>query len=141
MMTTQYKVIEEIRVKTKSGEKTITPGQIIKLAPSKALQLIEGGKLKPLPEDVTETISQKQPSPPTPYQPNPPTRGQESAWKNPYPQGSQEGRRETLMAVMEAVWTSESNGIISKVLGGQAKLADFKKATEQWARICVKEGA
>lgn len=50
-----------------------------------------------------------------------------------------EARRESLLAVMEAVWTKEFQGIISKVMGGQTKLSDFKEATEAWARICVTE--
>jgi len=50
-----------------------------------------------------------------------------------------EARRESLMAVMEALWTKEFQGIISKVMVGRAKLADFKEATESWERICAEE--
>lgn len=50
-----------------------------------------------------------------------------------------EARRKSLLAVMEALWTKEFQGIMSEVMGGQAKLSDFKESTEAWARICVTE--
>jgi hypothetical protein len=137
-MTQPYKVIEEIRVKTKEGERTIAAGQIIKLAPSNALRLIEGGKLKPIPEDIPE-IPQKQPHTPSPSQPKAEAGGEETAWKNPYPLGSPEGRRESLLKVMEAIYSVRCQGIIEKVLSGQSKVATFQAAVDSWARICAEE--
>lgn len=141
-MTQPYKVIEEIRVKTKAGERTIAAGQIIKLAPSNALRLIEGGKLKPIPEDIPETIPQKQPpQPPQPPRclPNTTTGGEETTWKNPYPQGSPEGRRESLLKVMEAIYSVRCQGIINKVLAGQSELATYQAAVDSWGRVCAEE--
>lgn len=141
-MTQRYRVIEEIRVKTKAGERTISPGQIVKLAPSQALRLIEGGKLKPTSEKILENISLNQP--PQPPQPPPvPSKteidGETTEWKNPYPLGSPEGRRESLLRVMEAIYTARCEGIIKKVLAGQSKLATFQAAVDSWARICAEE--
>jgi len=65
-------------------------------------------------------------------QPNPIA---ETVWGNPHAPGTPEARRASLMAVMEATWTKEFEGIITKVLNGKARIADFQKAIEAWKRM------
>lgn len=47
-----YKVIDDVGVKTPKGVKTLRRGQIIKLAASSAMALIEVGKIEPVIEPV-----------------------------------------------------------------------------------------
>jgi hypothetical protein len=48
-MILRYEVIESFSVKTPAGTKELEKGQIIKLSEQSAGQLIESGKIKPLP--------------------------------------------------------------------------------------------
>jgi hypothetical protein len=60
-------------------------------------------------------------------------------WVNPHAKGTPEARQESLMAVMEAIWTREFHGIINQTLRGKQQIADFQKAVEAWGRM-VKVG-
>jgi hypothetical protein len=57
-------------------------------------------------------------------------------WENHYSRGTAEARRESLMAVTGAVWTTHFGRITEKVLGRQATLAEFDAAARQWETIC-----
>jgi hypothetical protein len=63
----------------------------------------------------------------------------DAVWVNPHTKGTSDARRESLMVVMEAIWTKEFQGIINEVLNGKAQIADFQKAVEAWRRM-VKVG-
>jgi hypothetical protein len=111
-----YEVIQSVNAKTAAGNtQTVPIGAILDIDPAKAARLVKEGKLKPF------------------------TPKKETAWENLHPQGMPAARRESLIAVMEAVWTSEFQGIINRVLTGKAMLADFKEATVQWAKMCARE--
>ena len=105
-----YEVVESIKAKTAAGNVEIMPiGAVLDIDPAKAVRLVKAGKLKPL------------------------------IWSNPFPQGTPEARRESLLKIMGAVWTAKFQGIIKRVLGGEAKLADFNDAVEAWGRVCNEE--
>jgi hypothetical protein len=55
-MTLRYEVIEGFSVKTPEGTKELEKGQIIKLSEQSARQLIEAGKLQPLPHIQNDTL-------------------------------------------------------------------------------------
>ena len=83
----------------------------------------------------------------------------QAIWKNPFPIGSTEERRESLHQVMMAVWEKVFDRIVAiwprgfvstqeiltaeievervqvLVLSGKAKLADFREAVEAWEQI------
>lgn len=47
-----YEVVTLFTVKTKEGDLTLNPGQVVTLAEEKAVKLIAEGKLKPLSEEL-----------------------------------------------------------------------------------------
>jgi len=87
----------------------------------------------------------------------------QTIWKNPFPIGSIEARRESLHQVMMAVWEKAFDSIAeiwprgfvstqeihaaeievervqALVLSGKGKLADFREAVEVWERTIKKE--
>lgn len=99
----------------------------------------------------------------TPTEKTQPGANTKVVWRNPYPQGTPEARKESLHQVMTAIWATTFDrvaairpmGFVSTpeicaaeiniervqalVLSGKAKLADFRQAVEAWERM-VKQG-
>jgi hypothetical protein len=86
--------------------------------------------------DTEDEVNNRLATPPEIVQPDPIV---EAVWVNPHTKGTLEARRESLMAVMEAIWTKEFQGIINKTLSGKQQIADFQKAVDAWGRM-VKVG-
>lgn len=52
-----YKVVTLFTVKTKVGDLTLNPGQVITLAEEKAVKLIAEGKIKPIDDTLNDLLS------------------------------------------------------------------------------------
>jgi hypothetical protein len=69
-------------------------------------------------------------------------------WRNPYPKGTPEARKESLCQIMMAIWESslpetrvaESEGLImqQEIMAGRGKLIDFREACEKWKKAETK---
>lgn len=142
-MMQAYRVIDEFSIKTKAGQQTIAPGQVIRISPAKALRLIEGGKLKQL-ENISDQSDRE-----------------ESGATNPSPTSPTEARRKSLEDCMTATlaevrdeiqaggkWSftqdvQKAEDHISEVwravLIGKAKLSEFREACVAWRAVGTQE--
>lgn len=110
-----YQVLTNLKVKTKQGEMTLSPGQIINLNPSKAESWIAQGKIKPISSEGTpdailsdsiDRIIEKH-------------------------KGMQYKTTEEIRKAED-----EADRIYKKLLQGQGSISDFQKACDEWVSIC-----
>jgi len=106
-----YQVLTTLKVKTKQGETTLSPGQIINLNPSKADSLLAQGKIKPTTlEETLDSILWT-------------SRNQIiDAHK-----GRQYQVTDEIRGIEEKI-----DRLYKEVLNGQGKLSDFQNACNQW---------
>jgi hypothetical protein len=118
------------------------------------------GKVVAIPPVVNNKASAEMNAPTKKIEPGAPAG---AIWVNPFPQGSMEARRESILQCMDAIWEQtfdrtkaiwplgfvstpeirtaeiEIERVQALVISGKGKIADFRLAVEAWERM-IKQG-